>query len=118
MYLDISVNRRPMIIMVVTDATHNFVSMKEVKILGLTLEKEELHMKAVNSKAKSIYRLAQDVAVKVGSWLEKANFSVALMDNFNIFFGIELMCKVKMVPISHLMTIGILDEKALCMFPS
>ncbi|CAN6476554.1 unnamed protein product [Victoria cruziana] len=72
-------------------------------------------MKAVNSEAKPIYEVARDVAVKVESWSGKANFSVAPMDDLKIISGMEFMCKAKMVPMPHLKTIGILDEKTPCM---
>ncbi|CAN6455079.1 unnamed protein product [Victoria cruziana] len=115
MYLDILVNGMSTTAMVDTGATHNFVSVEEAKRLGLTLEKGELRMKAVNSEAKPICGVARDVAMKVESWSGKANFSVAPMDDFKMILGMELMCKAKMVPMPHLRTIGILDEKAPCM---
>ncbi|CAN6443090.1 unnamed protein product [Victoria cruziana] len=69
-------------------------------------------MKAVNSEAKPICRVARDVAVKIENWSEKANFSVAPIDDYKMILRIDLMCKVKMVPILHLRTIVSLDEKA------
>ncbi|CAN6454292.1 unnamed protein product [Victoria cruziana] len=72
-------------------------------------------MKAMNFVAKPICGMAWDVAVKIESWLGKANFSVALIDDYKMILGMELMCKAKMVPIPHLRTIASLYEKASCM---
>ncbi|KAF3784921.1 hypothetical protein EJ110_NYTH29203 [Nymphaea thermarum] len=71
MYIEILVNGKPTMAMIDTGATHNFVSVVEAKRLGLTLERRELRMKAVNSEAKPIHGLARDVVVKIESWSEK-----------------------------------------------
>ncbi|KAF3776590.1 hypothetical protein EJ110_NYTH47874 [Nymphaea thermarum] len=74
MYLDILVNEKPTMAMVDTGVTHNFVSDEEARRLGLTLENGELHMKAMNSEAKPINRVARDAVVKIESWLDKNQF--------------------------------------------
>ncbi|CAN6477302.1 unnamed protein product [Victoria cruziana] len=112
MHLNILVNGRSTAAMVDTGTTHNFVSVEEAKRLGLTLEKRELRMKAVNSGAKPISGVAWDVALKIENWLGKANFSVAPTDNYKMILGMDLMCKAKIVPMPHLGTIASLDEKA------
>ncbi|CAN6449072.1 unnamed protein product [Victoria cruziana] len=118
MHLNILVNRRSTTTMVDTGAMYNFVSVEEAKRLGLTLEKEELRMKAVNSEAKSICRVARDVAVKIENWSENVNFSIAPIDDYKMILGIDLMCKAKMVPMPHLRTIASLDEKTSYMIPA
>lgn len=52
------VNKRSTIIMVDAGATHNFILVEEARRLGITLEKGELYIKAVNSKGKSIHGVA------------------------------------------------------------
>lgn len=49
MFLDILVNRKSIMTMIDTSVTHNFISIKKVMRLGLTLKKRELYMKAMNS---------------------------------------------------------------------
>ncbi|CAN6473311.1 unnamed protein product [Victoria cruziana] len=118
MHLNILVNGRSTTAMVDTGATHNFVSVEEAKRLGLTLEKGELRIKAVNSEAKPICGVARDVAVKIENWSGKANFSVAPIDDYKMILGMDLMCMAKMVPMPHLRTIASLDEKAPYMIPA
>lgn len=67
MYLDILINRRFIIAMVDTSIIYNFVSVEEAKRLGLTIENGDLHMKVMNSEAKSIHEMACDMTVKVES---------------------------------------------------
>lgn len=59
-------------------------------------------MKAMNSKAKPIHVVIENVTVKFDSWSRNANFSMASMDDFKMILCMKLLCKVKMVPISHL----------------
>ncbi|KAF3791709.1 hypothetical protein EJ110_NYTH13718 [Nymphaea thermarum] len=82
MYIEILVNRMPTMAIIDTGATHNFVSVVKAKKLGLTLERGELRMKAINSEAKSIHGVVRNVVVKIESWSEKANFSVVPMDDY------------------------------------
>ncbi|KAF3771576.1 hypothetical protein EJ110_NYTH60137 [Nymphaea thermarum] len=117
MYLEILVNGRPAMAMVDSGATHNFVSVEEARRLGLTLEKGELRMKAVNSEAQPIHGVARDAVVKVESWSGRVNFSVVPMDDFRMILGLELLNTAKMVPMPHLHCIVIMDEKSPCMVP-
>ncbi|KAF3780593.1 hypothetical protein EJ110_NYTH38817 [Nymphaea thermarum] len=117
MCIEILVNGRPTISMVDTGATHNFVSVEEARRLDLTLEKGELHMKAVNSKAQPIHGVARDVVVKVEGWSRKANFSVVQTADFQVILGIEFLSAAKMVPMPHLRCVSIMDEKHPCMVP-
>uniref|UniRef100_A0A5K0ZCM5 Uncharacterized protein n=1 Tax=Nymphaea colorata TaxID=210225 RepID=A0A5K0ZCM5_9MAGN len=72
-------------------------------------------MKAANSKAKPIHGVARDVVVKIESWSEKANFSVVPMDDYQMILGMELLSVAKMVPMPHLHSVSIMDEKSPCM---
>lgn len=89
MYADILINGRSTIAMVDIDTTYNFILAEEMSILGLTLEKGKLHMKAMNSEAKKNYRAIQNIVVKIKGWLEFANFSVVLMNNFKMILGVR-----------------------------
>ena len=72
-----------------TGATHNFVSVDEAKRLGLKATKEGGTMKAVNSPAKPIARIAQGVHITLGTWSGKLDFSIVLMDDFKMVLDME-----------------------------
>ena len=46
-------------------ATHNFVATKEAARLGLKLEEDTSRIKAVNSKAQKIQRVAKNVLMQI-----------------------------------------------------
>ena len=46
-------------------ATHNFVATKEAARLGLKLEEDTSRIKAVNSKAQKIHRVAKNVLMQI-----------------------------------------------------
>nr|VVW56505.1 unnamed protein product [Nymphaea colorata] len=81
-YLEILVNGKSTMAIVNMGVTHNFISNEEMRRLGLTLEKGELCMNAVNSEAKPIDGVARHVVMKIESWPRKANLSMVLMDDF------------------------------------
>ena len=62
--------------MVDMGATHSFISKGEAKKLGLKLEKDLSHMKAINLKAFTIAGVVEQVTVKLGSWQGRVNFVV------------------------------------------
>lgn len=51
--------------MVGTSATHNFLAEREVERLGLVLSKGQSCMKVMNSEAKPITEMANDVTLRV-----------------------------------------------------
>lgn len=81
MYLYILVNVRFTTLMIDIDIIHNFISVEDVKRLSLTIQKGELHMKAVNSEVKSIYGVTYDVTINIVSWSGNVNLSVAMTDD-------------------------------------
>ncbi|KAF3781173.1 hypothetical protein EJ110_NYTH34457 [Nymphaea thermarum] len=117
MCIEILVNGRPTIAMVDTGATHNFISEEEVGRLGLTRGKGESRVKAVNSEARPIYFIVRDAVVKIEGWSGRANFSVVQTDDFQMILGMEFLCASKMVPMPHLRSVSIMDERHPCMVP-
>nr|VVW92636.1 unnamed protein product [Nymphaea colorata] len=118
MCIEILVNGRPTIAMVDTGATHNFISEEEVGRLGLTRGKGESRVKAVNSEARPIYAIVRDAVVKIEGWSGRANFSVVQTDDFQMILGMEFLCASKMVPMPHLRSVSIMDERHPCMVPA
>ncbi|KAF3774330.1 hypothetical protein EJ110_NYTH51979 [Nymphaea thermarum] len=118
MCIEILVNGKPTIAMVDTGATQNFISEEEVGRLGLTRGKGESRIKAVNSEARPIYAVVRDAVVKIEGWSGKANFSVVQTDDFQMILGMKFLPAAKMVPMPHLRSVSIMDEKHPCMVPT
>ncbi|KAF3777674.1 hypothetical protein EJ110_NYTH45308 [Nymphaea thermarum] len=118
MCIEILFNGRPTITMVDTGATHNFISEEEVGRLGLTRGKGESCVKAVNSEARPIYAIVRDAVVKIEGWTGRANFSVVQTDDFQMILGMEFLRAAKMVPMPHLRSVNIMDERQPCMVPA
>ncbi|XP_021854582.2 DNA damage-inducible protein 1-like [Spinacia oleracea] len=102
MYVDLVVNGRNARAMVDTDASYNFVSEKEARRLGFLLKKGGGSMKSVNSKAKPILGVAEQVEAKLGDWEGKINFTAVNMDDFNLVLGLEFLRASKAVVMPHL----------------
>ncbi|KAL9259365.1 RNA-directed DNA polymerase-like protein [Drosera capensis] len=82
-----------------TGATHNFVSLEEVKRLGLRINNEKGMLKTVNAEAKPIHSVAHDVRLRIGEWKGTVDLSVVSMDDFPLVLGIEFLDKMKAFPI-------------------
>ncbi|KAK3042744.1 hypothetical protein RJ639_000802 [Escallonia herrerae] len=89
MYVDIKVNGKAIRVMVVTGATHNYISSTEVERLGLTLKKGCGRVKAINFAAQPVAEIARFVLIKVGPYEGRTNFLVVTMDDFKLNFRSE-----------------------------
>ena len=94
MYLDIKLNGQTTCAIVDMGATHNFIADQEAKRLGLILEKNPSRMKAVNSEAKQISRLAKGVPIKIGTWSGSTNMMSVSLDDFQVILGIVHIMKL------------------------
>ncbi|KAF3788126.1 hypothetical protein EJ110_NYTH21693 [Nymphaea thermarum] len=61
-------------------------------------------------------RVASEAVAK--GWLGRANFSVVQTDDFQMILGMEFYRAVKMVPMPHLRSVSIMDERHPCMVPA
>ncbi|KAF3783021.1 hypothetical protein EJ110_NYTH18382 [Nymphaea thermarum] len=68
-----------------------------------------------HNEARPIYAVVRDAVVKIEGWMGRANFSVVQTDDFQIILGMEFLRAAKMVPMSHLRSVSILDERHPCM---
>ncbi|XP_074282705.1 uncharacterized protein LOC141607243 [Silene latifolia] len=109
MYVEISINGKSTRAMIDTWASHNFVTPDEAKRLEMKLNRESGSMKDVHSSAKPIQGVAKEVAIKMGDWTGKLDFTSVPMDNFNIVLGMDFLKRTPAFLASHngsLMMIG------------
>ena len=117
MYVETLVNGKATKALMDTGATHNFVSEDETKRLELQASKEGGWLKAVNLAAKPSHRVAREVTMHIGSREGMFNFTVAPMDDFKMVSGMDLLQKVKVMPLPFLYSMVILKEKKPCKVP-
>ncbi|GKA92574.1 gag-aspartyl protease domain-containing protein, partial [Tanacetum coccineum] len=98
-----------------SSATHNFVADDEAKWLGINATKGGGTIKAVNSPAKAIHRVAKDVRAKIGEWEGTIDLSVVPIDDFKVVLGLEFLDKVRVFSMSFANSLCILDGGKTCM---
>ena len=118
MYVNATVNGQAVRALLDTGATHNFISEKEAKRLGLKVTKDGGTMKAVNSPAKPIAGTAQGVRVTLETWSRKLDFSIVPMDDFKMVLGMEFFDRVHAFPLPATNSLSILDGSMACMVPA
>ncbi|KAF3785838.1 hypothetical protein EJ110_NYTH26888 [Nymphaea thermarum] len=79
-----------------------------------TIVMGESRVKAVNSEARLIYAIVRDAVVKIEGWSERANFLVVQTEDFQIILSMEFLCATKIVPMPHLRSVNIMDERHPC----
>lgn len=93
MFVDVKVNGQVVRAMVDTGATHNFLSDWIVARLGL--RKGNRKIKAVNSEAKPIVRVAKIVPLQIGEWSGKFDLMVVPLDDFHFILSLEFLRKIR-----------------------
>ncbi|XP_042951365.1 uncharacterized protein LOC122286598 [Carya illinoinensis] len=117
MYVEAEINGKKTHAMVDSGASHNFIKKEEAARLGISLEKGQGWLKAVNSDAKPLDGVARGVELQLGTWRGKLDFSVAPMDDFNIVLGMEFLRQFNVVSLPHYNSVCIL-EGGPCMVPT
>ncbi|KAL0290272.1 UNVERIFIED_CONTAM: hypothetical protein Scaly_2677500 [Sesamum calycinum] len=93
MFVDVKIHGKPICAMIDTGATHNYLAGAEVERLGFVLEKEVGRVKAINSAAQPIVRVAKSGLIKVGPFEGKTNLSIVVMDDFKLILGLKFFAK-------------------------
>ncbi|XP_062103538.1 uncharacterized protein LOC133814616 [Humulus lupulus] len=111
MFVDATINNKPAkSVMIDTGTTHNFISELEAKRLGLKLEKDVGHMKAVNSKALATTRVAKGIKAKIDMWEGQTDLVAVHMDDFDVVLGMEFLIEKDAIPISAIGSLLIMGE--------
>ncbi|KAJ8615365.1 hypothetical protein MRB53_034737 [Persea americana] len=103
--------------MLLIGATHNFIAERVVPRLGLSLTKGHSRLKAVNSEAKPMAGMANDVTLRLGQWSGLCKFMVVPLDDFEVILGNDFFVKAKVAIMSHLGGIFLGDEHYPCFVP-
>ena len=74
-------------------ATHNYLSAKRAKELGMDVQPGTSSFKAVNSPARKVAGVVRDALVKVGMWQGRMTLMVIEMDDFELILGQEFLRK-------------------------
>ncbi|KAL0433553.1 UNVERIFIED_CONTAM: hypothetical protein Slati_2689600 [Sesamum latifolium] len=82
------INGKEMKALVDTGATDNFVSDQVVHKLGLDVKPCDSQVKAVNSEAMPVSRVAS-TELRVGSWSGQCDFMTVRLDDFDVILGID-----------------------------
>ena len=110
MYFDAVVNNHPVLVMLDTGATHNFVAERMVKPLQLSVGKASSKIKAVNSEAQPVAGMAREVAISLGNWSGRIELMVVPLDDFDIILGIDFMSSARVAVLPYLGGMLIMDE--------
>ena len=114
-YVQVEINGNGAEAMLDTSATHNFVDESMVQWLGLKVSKCSSKIKAVNSEAKPVSRIAFDVN---GEWTGNVNFLIMKLDDFDVIMGDEFFVVAKAVLLPFISVMLIFDEKQPCYVPA
>ncbi|KAL4333573.1 hypothetical protein GQ457_07G007230 [Hibiscus cannabinus] len=117
LFVDVAINGKATRAMVDTGASHNFISPKEATRLGVKVTRGKGSIKAVNSAAKPIHGIAQEVKTDVGTWSGRLNFSIVPMDDYKLILGIEFLDQVKAIPMPFANAMSITEGNQACVVP-
>ncbi|KAL4283428.1 hypothetical protein GQ457_16G027420 [Hibiscus cannabinus] len=117
LFVDVTINGKATRAMVDTGASHNFISPEEATRLGVKVIGGKGSIKAVNSAAKPIHEIAQDVKTDVGTWSGRLNFSIVPMDDYKLILGIEFLDQVKAIPMPFANVMSITEGNQACVVP-
>ncbi|KAL0291691.1 UNVERIFIED_CONTAM: hypothetical protein Sangu_3262100 [Sesamum angustifolium] len=90
------INGKEIKALVDTGATHNFVSDRVVRKLGLDVRTWDSRVKAVNSKAVPVSGIA-DAELCVGSWSGQCKFVTVGLDDFDVILGIDFFVNANVI---------------------
>ncbi|KAL4339236.1 hypothetical protein GQ457_08G033370 [Hibiscus cannabinus] len=118
LYADVTINGKATRAMLDTGASHNFVSIDEADRLGLKATGAKGAVKAINSAARPIHGVAQEVKTIVGTWSGRMNYTIVPMDDFKVILGLEFFNQAKAIPMPFANAMSITEGKQACVVPT
>ncbi|XP_016172403.1 uncharacterized protein LOC107614784 [Arachis ipaensis] len=118
MYVKAFINKKPVMAMIDTGATHNFITLDEAKRLGLKIIEKNGRFKPVNTKVEPLKGVPKGVEMTLGSWKGFVDFSVALMDDFKILIELDLKRKENIMPMPYYDIVCVTEKWSACMVPT
>ena len=94
LFVDVKLNGKDMRIMVDIVATHNFVTEQKANELGLTYVASNTMLKTVNATPTSVHGFSPKVSIDLGDWTGLTDFTIALLDVFDIILGLDFWYEV------------------------
>ncbi|KAL4388985.1 hypothetical protein GQ457_09G028100 [Hibiscus cannabinus] len=117
LYVDVTINGKATRAMLDTGASHNFVSIDEADRLGLKATGAKGAVKAINSVARPIHGVAQEVKTIVGTWSGRMNYTIVPMDDFKVVIGLEFFNQAKATPMPFANAMSITEGNQACVVP-
>ncbi|KAL4368415.1 hypothetical protein GQ457_05G001620 [Hibiscus cannabinus] len=118
LYVDVTVNGKATRAMLDTGASHNFVSIDEADRLGLKATGAKGAVKAINSVARPIHGVAQEVKTIVGTWSGRMNYTIVPMDDFKVVLGLEFFNQAKAILMPFANAMSITEGNQACVVPT
>ena len=88
-HVDITINGRPVRAMVDTGAEVNIMIKMAVTRLGLSYSTSNTQLRMINAPPTPVSRVVKGVSITLDEWQGEMNFTIALLDLFDKFFGQE-----------------------------
>uniref|UniRef100_A0A2P2K194 Uncharacterized protein LOC105647934 n=1 Tax=Rhizophora mucronata TaxID=61149 RepID=A0A2P2K194_RHIMU len=117
LYVDVAINGKVACAMLDTGATHNFMDVQEANRLSLQLTKGIGTIKAVNSDAKLVHGIAHGVAVQIGEWTDKMDFTIVPIDDFKVVLGLAFFCEALAFPVLASRSLVVVDAHKIRVVP-
>ena len=89
-FVDLMVHGKTIQALVDTRATHNFMTTRLAKEVGLMIFPSNMEGKAVNSRAK-VASLVHEVPVQIKDWKGQLDFIVMQMNDFDMILGQDFL---------------------------
>jgi len=78
--------------------------------ISLPYRKEKSYMKGINANSLPIHGIARGMNIPVGPWRGTIDITVAPLDNWKFYLGMNFLDKAKAIIISHGSTLFIMDK--------
>lgn len=114
LFINAKLNGKGVRIMVDTGATHNFVTNKLSKDLGLNYVASNMMLKTVNAHPTIVHGFAPKVLIDLGGWKGLTNFTIAPMDVFYIIMRLDFWYEVNVFISPFINQLHINDARGSC----